>query len=53
MMEGILALHNDIMFMLVVVCFFVLYLLLRVVVLFRIEKKNYVKIVHGKVIEIV
>lgn len=53
MMEGILALHNDIMFMMVVVCFFVLYLLIRVVVLFRIEKNNYVKIVHGKVIEIV
>lgn len=48
-------LHHDVMFFLVIICIFVLYLLLRVAVLFSEvqEKNNFVKIVHGKVIEIV
>jgi len=54
-MEGIVDLHHDVMFFLVIICIFVLYLLLRVAVLFSEvqEKNNFVKIVHGKVIEIV
>lgn len=52
-MEGIVDLHHDIMFFLVIICFFVLYLLLRVVSLFHENKNNFIKIVHGKVIEIV
>jgi cytochrome c oxidase subunit 2 len=52
-MEGIVDLHHDVMFFLVIICIFVLYLLLRVAVLFRQEKNNFIKIVHGKVIEII
>ena len=51
--EGIVDLHHDIMFFLVIICFFVLYLLIRVAMLFHESKNNFVKIVHGKVIEIV
>ena len=51
--EGIVDLHNDIMFFLCVVCIFVLYILMRTVFLFHSSKDNFVKIVHGKVIEIV
>jgi len=50
---GIVDLHHDVMFLLVMILVFVLYLLLRVAVLFRHDKNNFVKIVHGKVIEIV
>jgi cytochrome c oxidase subunit 2 len=52
-MEGIVDLHHDVMFFLVIVCIFVLYLLLRVAVLFRQEKNALVERTHGKVIEIV
>ena len=54
-MEGIVDLHHDIMFFLVIICVFVLYLLFRVVFFYRAEngKDNYFKLVHGKVIEIV
>jgi len=55
-MEGILDLHNDIMFFLLTICVFVLYILLRTVTLFRAQRVNHsapTKIVHGKVIEIV
>jgi hypothetical protein len=51
-MEGIVDLHHDVMFFLVIICIFVLYLLIRVAVLFRPSKNNFVKIVHGKVIEV-
>lgn len=53
MMEGIIDLHHDIMFFMSIICVFVLYLVVRVVILFGAEKNNYVKVVHGKVIEIV
>lgn len=46
-------LHHDIMFLLIIISTFVLYLLIRVVVLFHEKKNNFVKIVHGKVIEVV
>ena len=52
-MEGIVDLHHDIMFFLVIVCVFVLYLLVRVVLNYLATKDNYYKVVHGKVIEIV
>ncbi len=41
------------MFFLCVICIFVLYILMRTVFLFHSSKDNFVKIVHGKVIEIV
>jgi len=53
-MEGIVDLHHDIMFFLFIVCIFVLYLLIRTVVMFRVPGSHaYEKITHGKVIEIV
>jgi cytochrome c oxidase subunit 2 len=52
-MEGVVDLHHDIMFLLIIISTFVLYLLIRVVVLFHEKKNNFVKIVHGKVIEVV
>jgi cytochrome c oxidase subunit 2 len=52
-MEGIIDLHHDIMFFLTIVCIFVLYMLVRTVSLFVASKNNYVKIVHGTVIEII
>ncbi len=52
-MEGIVDLHHDIMFFLFIICIFVLYILLRTVTLFHSSKNNFLKIVHGKVIEIV
>ena len=51
--EGIIDLHHDVMFFMVIVCIFVLYLLVRVVLIFDKSKNNFAKIVHGKVIEIV
>lgn len=51
--EGIVDLHHDIVFFLVIISVFVLYLLIRVVTMFHEAKNNYIKIVHGKVIEIV
>lgn len=56
-MEGIVDLHHDIMFFLVIICVFVLYLLFRVVFFYLAtpsgENDNYFKVVHGKIIEIV
>lgn len=52
-MEGIVDLHHDIMFFLTIILIFVLYMLMRTLTLFLASKKNYVKIVHGTVIEIV
>jgi len=52
-MEGIVDLHHDIMFFLFIICIFVLYILVRTVILFHSSKNNFLKIVHGKVIEIV
>lgn len=52
-MEGIVDLHHDIMFFLVIICVFVLYLLIRTVSGYLAGKNNYLKVVHGKVIEIV
>jgi len=54
-MEGIVDLHHDIMFFLFIICIFVLYLLVRTVVMFRARAGHnmFNKIVHGKVIEIV
>ena len=52
-MEGIVDLHHDIMFFLTVISIFVLYLLVRVVLLFNKKENRYERIVHGKVIEIV
>ena len=52
-MEGIVDLHHDIMFFLTIICIFVLYLLVRVVIPFNKKENNFEKIVHGKVIEIV
>ena len=52
-MEGIVDLHHDIMFFLFIISIFVLYSLVRVVITFHERKNNFVKIVHGKVIEIV
>ncbi len=48
-------LHHDIMFFLFIICIFVLYLLVRTVVMFRARAGHnmFNKIVHGKVIEIV
>lgn len=51
--EGIVDLHHDIMFFLTVICIFVCYILVRTVVLFHSSKNNFVKLTHGKVIEIV
>lgn len=52
-MDGIIDLHHDIMFFLVIISVFVLYLLVRAVLTFH-ESQNRVfqKLVHGKVIEI-
>jgi cytochrome c oxidase subunit 2 len=52
-MEGIIDLHHDIMFFLTIICIFVLYMLMRTLFLFLASKKNYIKIVHGTIIEIV
>lgn len=52
-MEGIVDLHHDIMFFLIIICVFVLFLLVRIVSNYHVSKNNYLKIVHGKVIEIV
>ena len=52
-MEGIIYLHHYIMFFLIITCVFVLFLLLRVVTHYKHSNNNYLKIVHGKVIEIV
>jgi len=52
-MEGIVDLHHDIMFFLCPICIFVSYILSRTVLLFHSSKNNFLKIVHGKVIEIV
>lgn len=41
------------MFFLCIICIFVLYILIRTVFLLHSSKDNFVKIVHGKVIEIV
>jgi hypothetical protein len=46
-------LHNDIMFFLCIICVFVLYVLLRTIVLFHSSKNNFFKLTHHKVIEIV
>lgn len=51
--EGIVDLHHDIMFLLCIICIFVLYVLARTVILFHSSKNNFVKITHGKIIEIV
>lgn len=52
-MEGIVDLHHDIMFFMVIISVFILYLLVRTVNLFHYEKNNFLKVTHGKVIEIV
>jgi heme/copper-type cytochrome/quinol oxidase subunit 2 len=54
-MEGIVDLHHDVMFSSVIIRILVSHLLPRVAVSFSEvqEKNNFVKIVHGKVIEIV
>ena len=52
-MEGIVDLHHDIMYFLIIICVFVLFLLVRIVSNYHVSKNNYLKIVHGKVIEIV
>ena len=51
--EGIVDLHHDIMFFLCIVCISVSYMLTRTVMLFQSSKNNFIKITHGKVIEIV
>lgn len=45
--------HHDVMSLPVIICILVSYSLLRVAILSRQENNNFVKIVHGKVIEIV
>jgi heme/copper-type cytochrome/quinol oxidase subunit 2 len=50
---GIVDLHHDVMSPLVMTPVLVPYPLSRVAVPFRHDKNNFVKIVHGKVIEIV
>jgi cytochrome c oxidase subunit 2 len=52
-MEGIVDLHHDIMFFMVIISIFILYLLIRTVTLFHYDKNNFLKVTHGKVIEIV
>ena len=52
-MEGIVDLHHDIMFFIFIISIFVLYFLIRVVVAFGENKNAFMKVVHGKVIEIV
>jgi cytochrome c oxidase subunit 2 len=52
-MEGIVDLHHDIMFFMFVISVFVLYLLVRTVMLFHSSKNNFLKVTHGRVIEIV
>lgn len=51
--EGIVDLHHDIMFFLCIICIFVLYILVRTVFLFHSSKENFVKLVHGKIVETV
>lgn len=51
-MEGIVDLHHDIMFFMTVIMVFILYLLVRTVMLFNSNNKV-LKVTHGKVIEIV
>jgi cytochrome c oxidase subunit 2 len=52
-MEGIVDLHHDIMFLLFIIRISVSHILLRTVTLSHSSKNNFLKIVHGKVIEIV
>lgn len=51
--EGIVDLHHDITFFLCIVRIFVSYMLARTVFLFQSTCNNFIKITHGKVIEIV
>jgi cytochrome c oxidase subunit 2 len=53
-MEGIIRFHHDLMFLLILICFFVGYLMFRCIHLFGEEKNPVaVQIVHGSVIEVV
>ena len=52
-MEGIVDLHHDIMFFMTVISIFILYLLIRTVMLFHESQNNFLKVTHGKIIEIV
>jgi cytochrome c oxidase subunit 2 len=52
-MEGIVDLHHDIMFFMSIISIFILYLLIRTVMLFHESQNNFLKVTHGKVIEIV
>jgi cytochrome c oxidase subunit 2 len=52
-MEGIVDLHHDIMFFLWIIRISVLHVLSRTVIPSHSSKNNFLKIVHGKVIEIV
>jgi cytochrome c oxidase subunit 2 len=53
-MEGIMRFHHDLMFLLILICFFVGFMMFRCVYHFQ-EDKNpvAVQIVHGSVIEVV
>lgn len=50
--EGIVDLHHDIMFFLCIICIFVFYILVRTVFLFHSSNSHFVKLVHGKFLEI-
>jgi cytochrome c oxidase subunit 2 len=52
-MEGIVDLHHDIMFFMFIISVFILYLLIRTIMLFHSSKNNFLKVTHGKIIEIV
>ena len=53
-MEGIINLHHDLCFFLIIICVFVLWVLLRTLVLFdRSKNKVPSKVVHGTLLEIV
>jgi len=49
-MEGIVDLHHDIMFFMLIISIFILYLLVRTVMLFHSSQNNFLKVTHGKVI---